>query len=171
MREAFIREERGRKDSWKSIFDSVIMSLCSALWIPTLWTFPVIRVLRFFPYFALAREEITTQQKPPNKFTWFLVFRRKKNPPTKAHYRPSLSAFLKSALLKVIIRISPAVLFIFFQDDLRAVTAENIPPDSAVNLHRFASNTMSALNLFFFFPLQITSIFMNSNAFVVIRVV
>lgn len=43
----FYPRRKARKDSWKSIFDSVIMSLCSPLWIPALWTFLVIRVQRF----------------------------------------------------------------------------------------------------------------------------
>lgn len=90
----FYPRRKARKDSWKSIFDSVIMSLCSALRIPALWTFLVIRVQRvcyFFPPFFFSYsfvsvfplsapgEKITPPKNKLNKFTWFLCVFRKKN--------------------------------------------------------------------------------------------
>lgn len=47
----FYPRRKARQHSWKSIFDSVIMSLRSALWIPALWTFLVITVWHFCFFF------------------------------------------------------------------------------------------------------------------------
>lgn len=82
-----LSEKKGRKDSWKSIFDSLIMLLCSILSIPSLWTFPVMSVLHFFFNISYI----------------FMVFLQ-----TQQNTISHCQLFL-SGSLKVIIRISPAV--------------------------------------------------------------